>query len=385
MLRAKRPAVFFACAVALTCSDPSAPAPPNARVVTTPELVASFASLGGVHVITAQVTDTLGVDISDPVTWDVVPASAAVTVDQGTVTVASNASPGEYRVRATVIGVSDTTIVRVLPRPTGKLVFTAAIAPGINQLFIKDFAIDGDAVQVTTGASASGGLGVDQRTGAIVASLGTLPNVDLFRIEGTGVVNLTNNAANSNQGPTFHPTTGEIYFSRRGLTGTASQIFRMLPDGSGITEVSTGSQSKVQPAVSPDGSMLSWTELFPGFNNEVVTASINGANATRFTDRAGSDGSSYWISNSRVAWGGAATTAPDVFVADAPGGLNPVNLTNREGASSQPAAGCSPGTITILRRIGTETAAYQLDLTTGLVVKYHLPVSRTLAFARRLC
>lgn len=358
--------------------------PANARVVVTPELVASFASLGGVHTITAQVTDTLGADISDPVAWDVVPATAGVTVDQGTVTVGPNAAPGEYRVRATVLGVTDTTIVRVLQRPSGKLVFTAMIAPGINQVFVKDFAADGDAVQVTNGASASGGLGVEQRTGTIVASLGSLPNVDLFRIDAAGVVNLTNNPTNSNQGPTFHPITGEIYFSRRGSTGTASQIFRMSPDGSGQVEVSSGSQTKVQPVISPDGSMLSWTELFPGFNNEVVTASISGANATRFTDRMGSDGSSYWVTNSRVAWAAASPT-PDVYAADVPGGLNPVNLTNREGSSSGPSAGCSPGTITILRRVGNETAAYQLDLTTGLAVKYHLPVPRTIGFARRLC
>ena len=372
--------------MAVACGESTAPSRPNVRITTSPELVASFMSLGGVHDLTALVTDTLGASSSEVVTWDVVPSSAAVTVDQGMVTVAPSALPGEYRVRASALGVSDTTIVRVLPRPSGKLVFTAMVG-GLNQVFVKDFAIDGDAVQITNGASASGGLGVDGATGTIVASIGTLPNVDLFRMntDGSGLVNLTNNLSASNQGPTFNRATGEIYFSRRGLTTSSTQIFRMQPDGSSLAEVTSGSQGKVQPAISPDGLSLSWSEQFPGFNGEIVTSSIDGATPVRFTDRAGIDGQSYWLSNSRVAWSGALTTAPDVFAADAPGGTNALNLTNGEGSSSQPSAGCSPGTITILRRIEGQNAIYQFDMASKLAVKYTLPVERVIGFARRVC
>jgi Tol biopolymer transport system component len=373
-------------AIAFGCSDASAPSRPDVRVTVIPDLVESFASLGGAHTITAQVTDTLDAPRSDAVSWDVLPPSATVTVDQGIVTVTSNATAGDYQVRATVMGVSDTALVRVLPRPVGKLFFTAAVGAAY-QVFVKDFATGGDAVQITTGSSASGGLAVDQSTGTVIASRGTLPNVDLFRMnaDGTGMSNLTNDPALSNQGPSFNRVTGEIYFSRRGLTGTVTQIFRMASDGSGLTEVTSGTQGKTQPAVSPDGTMLSWNEQFPGFNLEIVTASIGGQNPVRLTDRTGTDGHSYWVSNSRLAWGAAALTEPDVFVADVPGGANAVNLTNGEGASLQPSAGCIPGTITILRRVDGETAVYQLDLTTRRAAKYTVAVPGTIGFARRLC
>lgn len=377
---------LLVCIVLVGCGEPSAPPRPDVRVKSTPPLVASFASLGGTHTLSAEVTDTLGGARTDVPIWDVLPASRGVTVVEGTVTVSTTAPPGDYRVRATVLGVSDTTIVSILPRPSGKLVFTALV--GVDrQVFVKDFASDGDAVQVTTGASASGGLAVDQATGTVVVSRGTLPNVDLFRmhIDGSGLVNLTNDALASNQGPAFNTVTGQIFFSRRGLGGTTTQIFRMTANGSSLTEVTTGTQGKVQPSVSPNGLLLSWTEQFPGFNQEIVTSSITGESPQRFTDRAGVDGSSFWISNTRLAWGGAVTTAPDIFVADAPGGSNAINLTNRDGASLQPSAGCSPGTITILRRVGTESAVYQFDLTTALAVKYTLPVSRDISFPRRLC
>ena len=65
------------------------------RVRISPGLVASFASLGGTHVIVAAVTDTLGAPRSDMPIWDVTPASSGVTVNQGTVTVTTSATQGE--------------------------------------------------------------------------------------------------------------------------------------------------------------------------------------------------------------------------------------------------------------------------------------------------
>jgi hypothetical protein len=364
------------------------PLPRNVVVAVSPRLVGSFASLGGTHTFRASVADTLGNPLMLAITWDVVPAAGSVAVSgDGVVTVSPSAAPGDYRVRATANRISDTVIVRVLPRPSGKLVFSATTAGG-GQVFVKDFAIDGDAVQLTDTPGTIAGLAVEQATGAIFFSKGALPNVDLFRMAGDGsaLVNLTNDVTVSNQGPALHPTTSDIYFTRRGLTGTTVQVFRMRQDGTDLTQLTTSTQSKITPAISPDGRSLAWSETFsPGTNIEVVTSSITGADPVRFTDRAGTDAPPYWASNTRLVWGSSNSGQFDIYSATLPGPATATNLTNGAGASSQPSASCTPNTVTILRSSGGEIAVYQLDLGTGLAVKYALPASRSITFARRQC
>lgn len=369
------------------CSDASAPPlPPNRVVNVTPDFVASFASLNDSHTFAVEVTDTLGNPLTGTVAWEIAPVSAAVTVAAGVVTITSAAQARDYRLRATVDGVSDTAIVRVLPRPGGKLVFSTS-ANNVGEVFVKDFASPGDATSIASGAGTIAGIAVDQASGRVFFSLGSLPNADIWRVEidGSGLANVTNDASLSNQGPAINPVTHDVYFSRRGLTGTATQIFRMTQGGTGLTEVTTGTQSKLQPAVSADGSRLAWGEFYPGFNLEIVTAMIDGANPVRMTDRTGFDVGPHWLTNTSVAWGGASTTQPDVFLADAPSGSNARNLTNAAGRSTLPSAGCSANTLTILRTAASGTAAYQLDVLTGLAVKYSLPLVRAITFARRLC
>jgi Tol biopolymer transport system component len=372
----------------VACSDGTAPLPRNVVVTVQPPFAGAFASLGDVHTLSVTVTDTLGSPLSDAITWDVIPSTSAVTVSTaGVVTIAPSATARDYLVRATASRISDTTIVRVLPRPAGKLVF-AASSPGVSQIYVKDFAADGDAILVNSAAGSTAGLAVAQSSGTIFFSRGTLPNVDLFRmnLNGSSMTNLTNDPAASNQGPAIHPITGDVYFTRRPTPAAPAQVFRMRPDGTDLTQVSAGTQSKLIPAISPDGTRLSWSETFtPGINIELVTAGISGTDPERLTNRTGTDAAAVWISNSRIVWGTSFGGQLDVVSADVPGGGNLTNLTNGAGSSSQPSLGCTPGTVTFVRARSTESAVFQLDIATQLATKYVLPVNRSVAFARRIC
>jgi hypothetical protein len=368
----------------VSCDSPVSP-PPNVVVTVTPVLAGSFASLGGAHAFVATATDTLDNPI-DTLTfaWSIFPQTSHVTItSEGIVTVGTAAAARDYSIRATAGGVTAGATLRVLPRPEGMLVFSSNVG-GNGHLFVKNFDDDQDAVQITTtGTGTIAGIGVDHTTLAVFFGRGALPNSDIYRInlDGSNLVNLTNDIASQNQGPAVNLATHEVFFSRR--IATASQIFRMNPDGSGLAQVTTGTQSKVLPSVSPDGQWLAWGESFqPGFNQEIVTAAIDGSNPVRFTTRAGIDASPAWESSSRLYWSGDAGGVNfDIFAADAPGGGNLVDLTPVSSSDVGVSRGCAPNTFTFLR--GSE--AHHFDVATGLAVKYTLVTPRNMTFARRLC
>ena len=373
----------------LSCStEPSPPPPPpNIVVSVTPALAGSFSGLGGIHPFAATVEDTLGNPLGDPVTWTLAQSAPGVSVSgDGTVTVTTSASAGDYSVRATAGGVTGSAIVRVLPRPTGKLIFVSVVNQD-GQVFIKDFSTFAPPMQITTGTGAIGGLAVDQATGMIFFTRGVIPNHDLFRVNGDGsnLLNLTNDVLSANQGPSINPVSHFVYFTRR-VDGIA-QVFRVFPEGTLLAQLTTGSQSKSFPAVSPDGQSLAWGEIFqPASNLEVVIATVEGQNPVRFTDHAGVDASPFWLSNTRLIWGSNTGISNfEIFAADVPGGGNLQNLTNAPGSDTQPSAGCIPGHFTFLSSRGGVNEAYDFDVTNGLVVKYQLPNSPDLQYARRLC
>jgi len=384
----------FACVSATGCGDSTAPARPRPRpniiVTISPTLAGAFATLGVTQTFRATVTDTLGDTLTDVVTWSAsnAPGSTAIAVaSDGTATVAPSAVPGDYAVVAAAGGVADTATMRVLAAPAGKLVFSARVGSDA-QLFVKDFAVAGDAAQITTGSGTIAGLAVDQTTGVIFFSKGALPNVDIYRVamDGTSLANLTNDVAQSNQGPSVNPVTHDVYFSRRGTSGSATQIFRMTPNGGAPVQVTTGTQSKIQPAVSPDGNSLAWGELLPGSSQEIMTAAIDGSNPVQLTSRTGINGGALWFSNTRILWSFLAPgVGGDVYSLDVGNPSAVANLTNGAGTSTQPSGGCAANTAAIVRTGASGTLAYQLDLGTSLAVPYTLPVSRTVAFARRLC
>ena len=382
--------VSIACAAAIACggsTEPPAHVRPNAVVTISPKVAGAFATLGATQAFHATVTDTLGDTLTAPVAWSASGGAAISVAADGTVIVSPTAAPSDYALAAAAGGAADTATVRVLPAPAGKLVFAARVGSD-GEIFVKDFAVAGDARQITTGSGTIAGLAVDQESGSIFFSQGALPAVDIYRVaaNGDGLVNLTNDVAASNQGPAVNPVTGDVYFSRKGLSGTGTQVFRMAPDGSALTQVTTTDQGKIQPAVSPDGKALAWGETFqPGSNLELMTAAIDGTNPLRITNRIGVDGAPFWFSNTRLLWSFFAPGAAfDIFSTDLSDPGTMANLTNGAGMSSGPSAGCAPNTVTILRTTsGPEV--YQLDLATGLAVPYTLPVNRSITFARRLC
>ena len=65
-------------ALLFACEDPAGPRP-NVAVGISPQLVGSFSGLGGMHQLTAEVTDTLGERLDELPSWEVAPASSAIT------------------------------------------------------------------------------------------------------------------------------------------------------------------------------------------------------------------------------------------------------------------------------------------------------------------
>lgn len=371
-----------ACSV-LGCGTEPSP-PPNVAITVTPALSGTFSGQPGTHQLTAEITDTLG----DPLpaltaVWSVLPASSGVSVaTDGLASVAAAAAAGDYAVRASAGGVTASAVVRVLPRPLGKLYFTAG-SPN-PQLHVKDLGNDLDAVQLTNGTGLITGYAIDPVAGVILLSRTVTPASDIYRLnlDGTGLVNITHDGA-QNQNPVFHPQTNEVYFSRRTPGTVGTQIWKMAADGSGMIQLTSGDQNKNFPAISPDGQRLAWTESYPGFNNEIVTASILGTDPVRLTDRPGSDFAPVWSANNRLLWSVFAGGNQDLFSSDVPPSGPPINLTALSPFDSNPTAGCSPGTITFLSQRDGGTAAYQLELSTGLAVKYALPTAPLTA--RRVC
>ena len=119
-----------------------------------------------------------------------------------------NGASGHDSIRATAGGVTGAAIARVLPQPAGKLVFVSVVNQN-GQVFVKDFSTAAPHLQVTNGTGAIGGLAVDQATRMIFFTRGVIPNTDLFRMneDGTGLLNLTNEALSANQGPSINPVT----------------------------------------------------------------------------------------------------------------------------------------------------------------------------------
>ena len=304
----------------------------------------------------------------------------------GLVTVAPSAEAGDYDLRARVRGVTGSAILRVLPRPSGKLVFVSSIT-GQSRIYVKDFANDDDAVELALDMPAVFGIAADQAGGRIFFSGGTLPNVDIYAvdIDGSNLVNLTNSPASSNQGPTIHPVSGDIYFTRR--VSNVSQVFRMTQNGSEVTQVSTGTQSKTNPAISPNGERIAWGELYqPGFNNEIVIAQIDGSNPERFTDNPGGDGPVVWVSDTRLVWSWLGPGAsPDLFSSMVPSPNDPVNLTNDDATDSSPSAGCSATTFIFTSMRNESSRLFQFDVASSLVVKFTLPTAYPITLARRVC
>ncbi|MFL5494377.1 MAG: hypothetical protein ACJ8DC_08350 [Gemmatimonadales bacterium] len=92
------------------------------------------------------------------------------------------------------------------------------------------------------------------------ATMGTATS-EIFTInpDGTGLVRLTNNAADD-RSPDWSPDGSKIVFAsnrggRRGV-GTLMHLFVMNADGTGVKQLTFGSRAEDQPAWSPDGTRI---------------------------------------------------------------------------------------------------------------------------------
>jgi len=131
----------------------------------------------------------------------------------------------------------------------------------------------------------------------------------LLSADGKRFVDLTNNPPNSE--PTWAPDGSRIAFvSAR--TGTG-HIFVMNADGSGVTQLTSGSGVEFNPAWSPDGSKIAYS------GGHIFAMKADGSQVTQLTSGSGFEASPAWSPDgTKIAFTGG-TTDLDVYVMNADG------------------------------------------------------------------
>jgi Tol biopolymer transport system component len=121
----------------------------------------------------------------------------------------------------------------------------------------------------------------------IFANLG---DIYVMNADGTGVTNLTNNAA-SNDGPAWSPDGTKIAFrsSRSGVV----ELYVMNTDGSGVIALTADAAAEGRPAWSSDGKRIAFASDKDG-DAEIYVMNADGSGVIKLTDNAGFDARPAW-------------------------------------------------------------------------------------------
>ena len=112
----------------------------------------------------------------------------------------------------------------------------------------------------------------------------------LMNAEGSGLTNLTNNAANDFS-PAWSPYGKKIAFTS--YRDGNEEIYVMNADGSGQINLTNNAADDLYPAWSPDGKKIAFTS-YRGGNDEIYVMNADGSGQTNLTKNAAYDANPTW-------------------------------------------------------------------------------------------
>ncbi len=157
----------------------------------------------------------------------------------------------------------------------------------------------------------------------------------IVNADGTGLTQLTSGSSN-NSFPAFSPDGARIAFTSN-RNDPRDEIYLMDADGTNVTRVTTNARSEGPPSFSPDGSKLTFDSYGAG-EPEVHVIDVDGSGERSLTDQsAGSVRPAFSPDGTKIAFqrfgpGG----QPDILVMNASDGSNVMNLTNGALAAYDP-------------------------------------------------
>jgi uncharacterized repeat protein (TIGR01451 family) len=104
--------------------------------------------------------------------------------------------------------------------------------------------------------------------------------------DGSGPVDLTNDAASNDRNPRWSPDGSKIAFDSN--RGGAYEIYVMAPDGSGQTRLTTDGADDERPTWSPDGSKIAFESNRDG-DPHIYVMNADGSGETRLTSSVNDD------------------------------------------------------------------------------------------------
>jgi autotransporter-associated beta strand protein len=158
----------------------------------------------------------------------------------------------------------------------------------------------------------------------------------VMNADGTGQINLTNNAAASDKDPSWSPDGGKIAFvSDR--TGHAD-IYVMNADGTSVTPLSNDAAVDTAPSWSADGAKIAFSSNRVSGNIDIYVMNADGSNVQRITTAAGPDINPSWSPDgAKLVYDANPGLSEEIFAVNSDGSGSPSQLTSNASFDGDPA------------------------------------------------
>ena len=119
-----------------------------------------------------------------------------------------------------------------------------------------------------------------------------IPDLYIMDRDGDNLRNITSTETVAERDPDWSPGGERIVFSSNPEGET--NIFSILIDGSGLTELTSGSSADSEPEWSPSGDRIAFTRFISGSGSKIYIMNSDGSSPTEMTPSSMSEGSPTW-------------------------------------------------------------------------------------------